>query len=158
MPPVSKSLTTDTSQSRFDLRLRRPSSGSVIRRNSEKSSSRSDLQVLWIDSGASAFRPQSSSASRFTAGVPRCGRTLGGLRAPLLEPRGHQPINLTSIVLDAARISGKHKPMLPDLNHAVPDVKARILKLLTRPAIQLGNNTTTATEKARALPSAPLTP
>jgi len=70
--------------------------------------------------------PHSSSASRFTAGVPRWGRILGSLRALLLKPRSHQRINLTSIVLDAARISGKHKPMLPDLNHAVPDVKARI--------------------------------
>ena len=121
-----------TSQSRSDLRLRRPSSGSVIRRSSEKSSSRSDFQVLWIDSGASGFRPQSSSASRFTAGVPRCGR-IGSLRAPLLKPRSHQRISLTSIVLDAARISSKHKPILPDLNHAVADVTVRIMELLTRP-------------------------
>jgi hypothetical protein len=75
----------------------------------------------------------SSSSSRFTASVPRCGRILGSLRALRLKPRSHQRINLTSIVLDAARISSKHKLMLPDLYDAVADVKARIMKLLTRP-------------------------
>src|SRR5262245_26304661 len=64
---------------------------------------------------------QSSSAFRVTAGVPRRGRILGGLRAPLPKPRCHQLINLTSIVLDAARISSKHKLILPDLNHAVAE-------------------------------------
>ena len=61
------------------------------------------------------------------------GRILGSLRAPLLKPRSHQRISLTSIVLDAARISSKHKPILPDLNHSVADVAVRIMKLLTRP-------------------------
>jgi predicted DNA-binding ribbon-helix-helix protein len=95
-------------------------------------------------SGISVPNPPPPPAS--PPGVPRCGHTLGGLRAPLLEPRGHQPINLTSIVLDAARISGKHKPMLPDLNHAVPDVKARILKLLTRPPF---NSVTTPRQRRK---------
>jgi hypothetical protein len=39
---------------------------------------------------------------------------------------------LTSIVLDAARISSKHKFILPDLNNGVADVEARFMKLLTR--------------------------
>jgi hypothetical protein len=89
-----------------------------------------ELSAGWI---SNLIYPNPPPPPASPPGVPRCGHTLGGLRAPLLEPRGHQPINLTSIVLEAARISGKHKPMLPDLNHAVPDVKARILKLLTRP-------------------------
>jgi hypothetical protein len=82
------------------------------------------------------------SPPAFTAGR----QALGSLRAPLLKPRSDQRISLTSIVLDAARINSKHKPILPDLNHAVADVAVRIM------------NTTTATEKARTPPSAPLTP
>jgi hypothetical protein len=65
---------------------------------------------------------------------------------------------LISIVLDAARISSKHKFILPDLNDGVADVEARIMKLLTPAAIQRGSSATTATEKARALPSAAVTP
>ena len=109
---------------------------------------------------ARASRIRFSSAGAIGGGpnrFPRSGpsQALGSLRA--VKPRSHQRISLTSIVLDAARINSKHKPILPDLNHAVADVAVRIMKLLTRP-LQPGNNTTTATEKARTPPSAPLTP
>ena len=86
------------------------------------------------------------------------GRILGSLRAPLLKPRSHQRISLTSIVLDAARISSKHKPILPDLNHSRRRRRGAYHETSDPAAIQPGNNTTTATEKARTPPSAPLTP
>src|SRR5262245_64249371 len=101
---------------------------------------------------------QSSSAFRVTAGVPRRGRILGCLRTPLPKPRCHQLINLTSIVLDAARISSKHKLILPDLNHAVADVEACVIKFLTRPPFNAVTAPRQRTEKARALPSTPVTP
>jgi hypothetical protein len=66
----------------------------------------------------------------------------GSLLAPLLQPRGHQLIYL---------IFDQHR-------YGVADVEARIMKLLTPAAIQRGSSATTATEKARALPSAAVTP
>src|SRR5262245_42531240 len=92
---------------------------------------------------------QSCSASRFTPDVPRCERVRGSLLAPLLQPRGHQLIYLTSIVLDAARIRSKHKLILPDLNHTVADVEAGIMKLLTRPPF----NAVTAPRQRRKKPA-----